>query len=151
MGFQTSQANPCGDQLHLVPRTARVVEVVNLGALAACYGEGAEATEGKVRDGLQGWFVDVSQNPGRRPWSRGALPSLCRNTTIYAYGPARGLTVRELARALGWGDALDLDSITAAEMRDLLGESMALPSQAVAIWALFSSVAESLPDLFAAV
>ncbi len=126
----------------------RVKELLNLGALDACFHRAQKVTTADLNSAIQGLVCDLSQNPKRKPWKHNRLPCLCSSTTLYSYEHDRAITTQELLRLLGWPVPMDLCRLANHELRVLFGESMCLQSHAVALWALFMATWQHLPDIF---
>lgn len=135
-----------------VPRTARTLELLDVGYLCAEQAlrqQGLPADKGHV---VQNLTIDVSQNICRKPWSS-SLRTFTTTSQVYLYSADRILLPEEALRLLGFddvpGDALN--GVSAAEVSDLVGQAMALPSVAVPMLALLQAAFEhgGLPDLFA--
>ncbi len=145
-GFETARASPWQqERMRLVPETPRAEEVINLAILECCFRQQREATAEALEEAAKGLWCDVSSNPARKHWRQGPLPTLCTSTQIYSYEHERALTSVEGLRMVGWPSAIMLE-VSPANLRSLLGESMALPSHAVAVWALFEATWQVLPD-----
>ncbi len=150
--FKSWAATPWTDrQLRGVPKTDRVAELLQLGALVACVAHGKEeATPEAVEEATAGWTCDFSQSPARKPWRHGSLPSLCTSTELYSYSHDRAITAQELFRMMGWQVPVSLGSLPGHKVRDLLGEAMALQPHAVAAVGLLHVAGASVPGLLRA-
>ena len=86
----------------------------------------------------QGLLCDTTQNPSRRPWSFN-LQRLCRSSRPYSYQWDRRMLACEAFRAYGW-ESVTLDGLSEPQCWDLLGDSMALPTLAVAMISLLDAM-----------
>ncbi|MCP4243351.1 MAG: hypothetical protein GY772_22570 [bacterium] len=137
----------CPPALRGLPRSRRIMEVVELGYLWASQKRGRSPLSGQDRPLIAAnLFVDVSQNPGRCPWSFG-LHRLTRNSRIYSYEHDRILSPFEAFRVYGWRNPC-LEGLAASEAWDLLGDSMALPTLAVAVSAVVLGAGPYMPGLW---
>ena len=126
----------------------REIETAELGFLWACRRAGVSPRHGSARrEVARGLFVDVSQMPGRRPWRYG-LRRATRNSKFYSYEHDRLITAEEVFKMYGWR-APRLEGLSHGKALDLLGDSMALPTLAVAAYALVLSAGDVMPGLFA--
>jgi len=87
---------------------------------------------------------DVSQNvslKNKRTVGATDLTCMCTSALVYIFELDRLLHPAELLRAMGWVH-LDWHAVplTMAQLADLVGEAQALPSLAVATWALLFAV-----------
>ncbi len=138
-GFELWDARPWTEGPRSLPScrglslTPRVRELLDLGFLWACWRSGRHPIQD--RDELVAdLFPDVSQNPGRKPWSVG-LRRVLRNSRVYSYEHDRILSAYEVFRIYGWRDPV-LQGLTESQAWDLVGDSMALPPLAVALFGL---------------
>ena len=152
-GFEHHGARPWTEvslnppSLQGLPRKARVAELVELGFLWASKKLGLSPLSAQDRPSIvANLFVDISQNPCRKPWSYG-LHRLTRNSHIYSYEHDRAISAFEAFRIYGWRSPC-LEGLTTSEAWDLIGDSMALQTLAVSIVALVFGAGEYMPGLW---
>lgn len=105
--------------------------------------EAKEAARSSVPGGL-GLVVDVSQSVERHPWSYERLHTVTTSTRAYSFSLERVLAAEELLMMHGWPREIAEapHTIGRAAMRDLVGETMALPTVAAAMAALLVAAYE---------
>ena len=93
-------------------------------------------------------FCDTSQALQRKPWGR--MRTLCTSSACYSFSRDRLLLPCEALRSLGFGDCSFTDSLSSAEITDVAGCGMALPSAALPAMSLLLAAHDRLqiPDLF---
>ena len=88
---------------------------------------------------LQDAFVDVSQNPARKPWTNrhGMNRALCSTTTLYSFGQDRLLFPQEYWLLQGWPKDVSFGEMSGSKLKDMASAGMALPSLASLVWSLY--------------
>ena len=95
-----------------------------LDAIDVCY----EATSSAQQEQHQCVILDTSQDLGRLPWGKGVIPTLTRSSDLYFYPQHRAIAGLEHLRVLGFHtDELDFSASPDTALRDLSGDSMAVP------------------------
>ena len=97
-------------------RTDRVLDLIDVGFAWFSSKEGAT-------DSI---YIDVSQDVGHKPWSRGFVRSLTTSSEVYDGDSDRILLPQEHLALLGFG-AVTLGELSHRQIRDLAGESMSPP------------------------
>lgn len=105
-----------------VSRTRRVVDLLDIASFASVKGKSTDEIEA-IRHEL---VCDVSQGVERSPWAR-HVGTFTTAGEFYLFGADRIMTEREKFRALGFGP-VNCDGLSRAQLKDLGGEAMALPS-----------------------
>ena len=77
------------------------------------------------------WIVDVTQSLHRRPWSE-SVRSMCSSSVFYSFPSQRCFQAKEHLQLLGWPTTVATHFLPEAQIRDLAGESMAMPAIALA-------------------
>ena len=132
-----------------VPVAPRRKEILNLWFLWACYQRAVSPADPAARSvAAHDLVADTSQNPSRHPWSHG-LKRFCRSSRPYVYELDRELVPVEGFRAFGWRNA-SLNGLTPSASWDLLGDSMALQTLAVATTSLLYVVGSRLEGTWSA-
>ena len=85
------------------------------------------------------YILDVSQTLTRKPFCD-HIRSMCANSTYYVYGLQRAITPAEHLGLLGWPHDLNLAHLSHSQIRDLCGESMAMPCIALCACVLILSM-----------
>jgi len=134
---------PCARLLMGIPRPipARKWELLDLGVLWAMDQTGKE-----MDHCINELLCETTQNPSRTPWSFD-LKRLCRHSRPYSYKHDRLLTPGELFGIYGW-ERPCLEHLSRTECCDLLGDSMALPTIAVAMASVIYTVGRGIPTLW---
>eukprot|EP00971_Amphidinium_carterae_P074022 1463322-Amphidinium_carterae.2 len=84
-------------------------------------------------------MVDISQCGSRKPGAIGTLKSLTTSSEIFVFSQQRTLLPCELFNLMGWKDPC-LDNLSAQACRNLIGESMSLPSVALMLLGLVTAL-----------
>ncbi len=130
------------------PVTPRIKEVVNLGFLWSCRQRGLSPLDSAARAAAaKDLIIDVSQNPSRSAWSHG-LRRVCRKSAFYSYESDRKLVPYEALRIYGWSNP-SLHGVSSSDAWDLIGETMALQTLAVAALSLVFTVGAHVDGLWA--
>ena len=128
-------------------RSLRNVELLELGYLWASQELGLSPMSEMDRPLIvTNLFVDVSQNPSRKPWSFG-LRRLRPNSVIYSYEDDRVLSAFEAFRIYGWQNPC-LEGQSNRIAWNLIGNSMALQTTAVCISGLVFGSGLHVPGLW---
>ena len=98
-------------------RTDRVLDLVDITCGVASRPQHAHSR----------FYVDVSQDVLRRPWTCDWLRSLTTSTQLYGVVEDRAVLAREHMRFLGFPQQVDLTGQTQITIKDLAGEGMAPP------------------------
>lgn len=122
--------------------TGRQKDILDVAFLSSCHQlglhpasrEAEEAARGHATGSL-GLLVDVSQSVQRRPWSLSNLHTVTTSTKAYSCLLERVLAPEEVLLIYGWPRAMAEanHNLGRAAMRNLVGETMALPTIAVAM------------------
>eukprot|EP00971_Amphidinium_carterae_P013339 262983-Amphidinium_carterae.1 len=80
--------------------------------------------------------TDVRQDAARKPWSNGIIRSLTTSSQLFHHGQQRMLSLRELFALMGFPADTNLSALSHTQAKDLLGESMAVPSVTLVLLAL---------------
>lgn len=154
-GFEHHDAHPWTEVPHSPPllrglsRNSRIAELVDLGYLWASKKRGLTPSSVQDRPRIAAnLFIDVAQNPGHRPWSFG-LHRVTRNSQIYSYEHDRVISAFEAFRIYGWRNPC-LEGLASSEAWDLLGDSMALQTLAVAVSGLLLGAGWHMPGVWEA-
>jgi hypothetical protein len=132
----------------LFGRSRREVENIEVAFSWACRRAGVSPLDASKRSEMAaGLFVDLSQNALRKPFGHG-LRRVTRNSTIYSFEHDRVVTAEEGFKMYGWSPRPRLDGFSERQAIDILGDSMALPTLAVAMYSLLLGAADIMPDLF---
>ena len=70
------------------------------------------------------FYIDVSQDVQRRPWTLNWLRSLTTSTELFAMAEDRLLIPEEHYRLLGYPPDINLDNLSKLAKKDLAGEAM---------------------------
>ncbi len=136
--------------LSATPRERETLEVF---LINACMQSGGSPSNPEAIERTKKQLVvDISQNPAWiKAHAQVSIPTICKNSRIYAYGHDRIIMPMELLFAHGWrtpkGEP-DCGELTFRQIQDLAGECQALPCLAVAWWALALSLGDALPGLW---
>ena len=91
------------------------------------------------------WYVDISQEVGRRAYTDGRLRALCGGTTYYSYQRQRLLLPEEHLMCMGWArGSYSREHISDHSLRDLAGESMAPPAIGLVVASLCLSISNGI-------
>lgn len=96
----------------------------------------------KIKQALADVYVDLSQNPYRKPWTNSKTVSRCMTTSscIYSFAEQRVVTPVEMMFWQGHPRSFNIpQSMSQASLAALAGEGMFLPSLASILWALVCS------------
>ena len=83
-------------------------------------------------------FIDVSQNHVRLPWSKldNVAPCFTRSTCMYSCQRDSVVYPEEMARMMGWPSDMDVPgNVTSQKLKDMVGNSIALPCLGTVVWA----------------
>ena len=126
--------------------TKRVLELINLAyMLRLGTTQGVASLEQQEKEVLENMFVDISQNPCRKPWSgasgsSGTSPCLTTSAVLYSFD--RDSLVLPLELLFFQGHAKDIrlpQTMKQAAIRDLAGEGICLPCLATILAGLSMS------------
>eukprot|EP00971_Amphidinium_carterae_P342684 6482084-Amphidinium_carterae.1 len=84
-------------------------------------------------------LIDLSQCGSRKPWALGSLKSLTTGSDVFIFAQMRTLLPIELFRLMGWRQPC-LKNLSGQACRNLIGESMSLPSLALVLLAVVTSL-----------
>ena len=84
------------------------------------------------------YVVDISQCGARKPWSD-RIRSITTSSELFAFSRQRTLIPRELYTVMGWRHVV-LTSLSTSAQKDLVAESMAVPSVALCLVCLLTSM-----------
>ena len=92
-------------------------------------------------DGQEVRCYDVTQNCWRKR-SKGAenLPTMTTGSCLFLFHKDRILTIRESYKLLGWHEDVVLSSLSDTALKDLLGDSMSVPTVTTVLVALLAGV-----------
>ncbi len=143
------RGTPTAPVLRGVPSTKRARELLNVAFLKACESEQVCTAEAAWwpeprRKVARSLFVDVSQAVTRSPWAKHALKTVTTTTELYSFERDTMVEPEELLRLHGRPVPLG-HSCEARELRDLLGNCMAVQTLATVMRALFLSAGQWLP------
>ena len=135
----TSQAGFLGQGLR---KTESISALINLAAADVLKAKGVPANKGNsanMQEGMKDVFLDVSQNPTRKPWTnrRGHNHTLCTSSVLYSFAQDRMLFPEEYMFLQGWSHHMQVEESFRDELRELAGLGMALPCLGSLIWALY--------------
>ena len=115
--------------------TDRCLDLVNIAFEVAQ--KHACADDSSVSCGL---FVDVSQSTDRAPWSQNGLRALTTGCEVFAFSLKRTLHPVEHLSVMGFQPPIKTDGLSVSQIRDLAGEGMAMPSIAMALISVLTSL-----------
>ena len=131
--------------------TPRQKDILNIAFLSTCQRlgldpaspEAAAAARSGDPGGL-GLLVDISQSVNRHPWTLGRLHTVTTSTKAYSFALERVLAPEEVLMMYGWPRPMAEapHSIGRSRMRNLVGETMALPTIGAAIAAVLVAASE---------
>lgn len=93
---------------------------------------------GQKRDALKNVFIDISQNPCRRPFTNAEGITGTMTTSSLYYSFERDAAVTPYEQLLWHGHSRTmrvLQSTTSAQLKSLAGEGMSLPCVGTVLWA----------------
>jgi len=138
--------------------TAREMELADLAFLQRCLDKGVSpATAASVlteREKLcQGLFVDMHENPHRRPWSVGQLRTCTTATRVYSFQEDAIVEPEEMHLLLGrlpiGAEKPDVPPpLSRSNMRTLVGGCMAVPPISAILHALIIAAGPHLPRMW---
>ena len=130
------------------PVAARSLVLMDLAFLATAYKMGLDPQDGANRSTIVAdLLVDLSQNPQRKPWGQ-KLRRATRGWRPYVFSLDRRLWPEEGFALYGW-HPVNLSSLSGVDSWDLLGDSTALQTLAVATQALLMAAGPRVPGLWA--
>ncbi len=151
-GCAHASAHPLRDaSLSGLGATRRQRELLECFLLLHCHHCGVSATCPKqLREAMRGLTCDISQNRHHHAaegHASGSMASLCTSSIIYSFEHDRLVHEEELLAGMGW-QSVTVPQMSRQEIRGLIGESQALPSLAVATWALLLVSQNAIPRLW---
>ena len=131
--------------------TPREREVLEVFLMAASLSKGLSLSTADLNIVRQELTADVSQNLSwLRPDNPGVSSVFCTGARIYSFKEDRLLLAEELLAAVGWRipgrEPPTCRSLSNHDLQDLVGECMALPCLAAAVWALILAIGEHMPS-----
>ena len=131
--------------------TSREREVLEVHLMAASLAQGLSLNKADLHTASHNLTADVSQNLSwLRPDIPGASSVFCTGSRIYSFKEDRVLLAEELLGAVGWRipgrQPPTCSSLSNHDLQDLVGECMALPCLAAAVWALILALGDRMPD-----
>ncbi len=142
-GHTILQSSPLeGASLRGLGATIRQRSVLEASLIDFCLRHGLSDTE----EAKQGLVYDVSQNPGFTKATK-ILPTICCGSLIYDFEMDRLLVPLELMRIMGWScdPTISTSDLRAGQLQELVGNLMALPSLAVALWSVLLAAGSEFP------
>ena len=100
--------------------------------------EGVDSKDGEVWKTCD-YCLDLSQCGSREPFSQ-KCRSMVSNTNLFFYPRSRALVPKEHLLLLGWPLHMSTKGLTPTAIRDLCGESMAVPCVALATMAVVLNI-----------
>ena len=137
--------------------TARTLDLVDIAAIDQCRRIGCSPRALAQDDALrrrvaESFYVDVSQSHKRRPWRKRA-PTATTAMQLYSFSEDHVLLEEELFAA--YGRHVEVDAMIAvglgrADLRNLLGDCMAVQPVATILHCMVVSCAQGLPSMLEA-
>lgn len=127
-------------RLHGVPQDCRrILDVIDVAWIHALRvnAEAPEEHQKTMQDLRKEFFVDVSQAVQRRPWSRGCARTLHTGSLLYSFEVDCLFSSIFLLRLHGYPARLNADCVSHREAQLLAGESWALPTAGMILYAAF--------------
>lgn len=136
--------------------TEREREILEVFLMTASLSKGLSLSEADLNIVRQDLTADVSQNLSwLRPDDPGVSTVFCTGARIYSFKEDRVLLPAELLAAVGWRipgrQPPTCGSLSNHDVQDLVGECMALPCLAAAIWALILAIGQHMPGAWSLV
>ena len=111
------------------------------------HGKDGPQDHSSLKAAVKGIIVDVSQNPGRRPFTNkdGLHRTLTTSSLQVHLGKRRIVTAREMMFQQGHPTSIIVpEGMSQAALRKLAGEGMALPCLGMCLWCIF--LVKAFPD-----
>ena len=136
-------------------RHARTQDLVDIAAIARCRKIGcsplALAQDPTLRSRVaEDFYVDISQSHKRKPWREHRAPTATTAMQLYSFSEDHVLLEEELFAAYGRHvevDAMIAAGFSRADVRNLVGDCMAVQPVATILHCMVVSCATSLPGL----
>ena len=148
-GFPWADDHPlAGAALWGCAKTTRVIEVLEVSLLRACWKKGLDPRRPEeLLEAKKGVWCDYSQS--FLTASPGGPGTVNTSSRLYDYVLDRIIVPEELLRALGWSEGVvDTSGVDMAHMQNLVGECQALQPLSVASWALLLAVGNGIPGMW---
>ena len=114
--------------------------LLNMVAAEKTIKAGSSRDRASIRRAVKTTVADISQNPGRRPFTnaQGVNHTLTTSTVQIHLGKGRLITPREMMMEQGHPSSLVVpEGVSMLALKKLAGEGMSLPCLAVCLWAQF--------------
>ena len=133
----TQRAGFKGQGLTATPRVKGILDVA-----ACCMLKDRDVPAGSADDAAEALadaYVDVSQNPCRKPWTNkhGVNHTLCTGSCLYSYQQDRLLFAEEYMYLQGWSRGICAKEEVQPRLKELAGLGISLPCLASLIWSLY--------------